>query len=141
VLRQQVSLHESRYAQLEEQMREFVGNDQQLSQMVREVEALETVYDNMLARYQEALVTRELTLREAARQVWIVQEPSLPPVDTRPRLTFVAAAGLVGGLLLAFLLLLGAEALDPTVRLPEEGTEASGVPTLGTLPPLDERPS
>jgi polysaccharide biosynthesis transport protein len=137
-LQQRLVVQESRFADLQGLLRSFVGSEQGLTELMREVEAKADVYRQLLEQYQDALVTRELTLQEHARQIWILDGPTLPAEDSRPGLKLVAAAGLGGGLLLAFLLIVLFELFDRTVRLPEEASEVAGVPTVAVMPPLNE---
>ena len=96
----------------------------------RDVESNRTLYEGLLQKLKEAGVTAGLRSTNI-RKVDQARIPTHPSSPNIPRnLTFALALGLSSGLGLAFLL----EALDNTVRTPEQAQAISGLPSLGMIP-------
>ncbi|MEO8727160.1 MAG: polysaccharide biosynthesis tyrosine autokinase [Acidobacteriaceae bacterium] len=99
-------------------------------QLKREAESNRTLYDSLNQKLKEASVTSSLKLSnvnivDTAR---VPSSPSSPNV--RGNIALGVIFGLLGGIVLAMLL----EALDNTVRTPEQVEEISALPALGTVP-------
>ena len=96
----------------------------------RDVESNRTLYEGLLQKLKEAGVTAGLRSTNI-RKVDQARIPNYPSSPNIPRnLTFALALGLSSGIGLAFLL----EALDNTVRTPEQAQAISGLPSLGMIP-------
>src|SRR6185437_6017274 len=96
----------------------------------RDVESNRTLYEGLLQKLKEAGVTAGLRSTNI-RKVDQARIPTHPSSPNIPRnLTFALALGLSSGIGLAFLL----EALDNTVRTPEQAQAISGLPSLGMIP-------
>jgi capsular exopolysaccharide synthesis family protein len=95
-----------------------------------EVETEKSIFNNILKQTSEADVSKE----SAPTQVRIVEEPFLPNHPVRPQKTIIlalgAAAGLVAGLGLVFLL----NGIDSSFKTPEEVEEYLHLPVLGAVP-------
>jgi polysaccharide biosynthesis transport protein len=102
----------------------------QYSILKRDLESYRTLYEGLLEKLKEAGVTAGLKsnnfrIVDAARRPTIPGEPNIPR-----NLTFALALGLTTGIGLAFVL----EALDNTVRTPEQAQAISALPSLGMIP-------
>jgi succinoglycan biosynthesis transport protein ExoP len=100
------------------------------SLLKRDLETNRTLYEGLLERLKEAGVTAGLRsnnfrIVDAARKPTVPTEPDIPR-----NLTFALALGLATGVGLAFVM----EALDNTVRTPEQAQAISGLPSLGVIP-------
>src|SRR6185312_15232899 len=96
----------------------------------RDVESNRTLYEGLLQKLKEAGVTAGLRSTNI-RKVDEARVPNQPSSPNIPRnLTFALALGLSSAIGLAFLL----EALDNTVRTPEQAQAISGLPSLGMIP-------
>jgi uncharacterized protein involved in exopolysaccharide biosynthesis len=115
-------------------VKSFAANEQTLNRLVRDLNAKSKVYTNLLERYEDALVTRELTRHDESKQVWIVEKPSGPVPAKRVSLVLVLLFAPIVGLSLGLLLALGIEFFDGTVREESEADELAGAPVLGTMP-------
>ena len=96
----------------------------------RDVETNRTLYEGLLQKLKEASVSAGLKssnirVVDVAR---VPLSPSLP--DKRRNILLALAMGLVGGVMLSFLL----EAVDNTVRTPEQAQALSNLPALGIIP-------
>ena len=137
-LRPQVELLAQQLEELWADLREYAGNDQILTQLMRDVEAKSSAYTRLYERYQDAIATQALSIQEEARQVWVIEEPMVPRGSGRVGLKKAGVAGIVLGLLLMFVVIVAAEFLDPSVRLPDEATSvAAGVPVILNMPHLE----
>lgn len=120
---------------------QFADSAAAISNMERDSEAKSEVYTRLLAQYEEALVTRELTLHEEQRHVWIIEQPNEedPPERDEVGLKVAAVGGLFAGLLFAGLWIVVAEFFNRSVRVPGEAERLARVPVIGVMPPL-QRP-
>ena len=102
----------------------------EFSILKRDLDANRTLYEGLLQKLKEAGVTAGLR----SSNIRIVDNARVPisPVSPNwPRnLELSLLAGLVGGVLLTFVV----EALDSTVRTPEEAQALLGLPSLGLIP-------
>ena len=130
--RGKVSAVKRRLAVSDGELRDFARNEQNLTHMVRDLDAKSKVYRELLVKYEDALVTRELALFDEKGQVWIVEPPSRPTHATKPATPIVAVAGLFGGIVLGIVLAAAAEFLSGVVRRDRVATIA-GVDLVGTL--------
>jgi succinoglycan biosynthesis transport protein ExoP len=133
-LRPQAELLRGQLDELVESLREFAGNQQVLNRLLRDVEAKSDAYSRLLTRYQDAIATRELTLQQEEAQFWLIEEPQVPRRSGRRSLKIALVVGVMAGFTLAGAAIFLLEFLDPSVRLPEEAAEASGLPVVVVLP-------
>ncbi|MGA9240549.1 MAG: polysaccharide biosynthesis tyrosine autokinase [Silvibacterium sp.] len=127
----------SRERMLQAALTEQTGVADQLSQNAIEYKALKQeadsnrqLYDGLLQKLKEASLSAGLE----SSNVRIVDRARVPLHPARPNipmnLEFALLIGLVGGVAIAFVL----EALDTTVRTPDQAESISGLPTLGVIP-------
>ena len=96
----------------------------------RDLDSNRTLYEGLLEKLKEAGVTAGLRsnnfrIIDAARVPTSPSEPNIPR-----NLSFALVLGAISGIGLAFLL----ENMDNTVRIPEQATAISGLPSLGMIP-------
>jgi capsular exopolysaccharide synthesis family protein len=102
----------------------------EFSILKRDLDANRTLYEGLLQKLKEAGVTAGLRSSNI-RIVDDARVPTSPASPNWPRnLELSLMAGLIGGVLLTFLV----EALDTTVRTPEEAQALLGLPSLGLIP-------
>jgi capsular exopolysaccharide synthesis family protein len=102
----------------------------EFSILKRDLDANRTLYEGLLQKLKEAGVTAGLRSSNI-RIVDNARVPISPVTPNWPRnLELSLLAGLIGGVLLTFLI----EALDNTVRTPEEAQSLVGLPSLGLIP-------
>jgi uncharacterized protein involved in exopolysaccharide biosynthesis len=122
----------SRLAVSDSQLRDFARNEQNLNHMIRDLDAKSKVYRDLLVKYEDALVTRELALYDEKGQVWVVEPPTRPSHSTKPANAIVAVGGLLGGIVLGVVLAAAAQFLSGVVRRDRVATIV-GVDLVGTL--------
>jgi polysaccharide biosynthesis transport protein len=116
------------------ELQSFASYEQQLRQLERTHEAKSKGYVNLLERYEDAVVTRELARSENASDFRVVEISSTPHIAGKSTVLFVGVGGLLGGLLFGFGLVFLMEFLDRTVRTREEASEVADAAVLGSLP-------
>lgn len=117
-------------------VRAFAKHEQSLRSLERDIETKTQVYTSLLQRYENALVTRELTLRGEASRVWLI-EPPTRPAGTRPVSPKVATiGGGLAGLFLALTLVFLFEFLSKEVRHTGDITSVVEAPIWLELPSL-----
>lgn len=142
-LRQQVEFMSAQIDETLVTLAGFADSSQRLANLQREVDAKSAVYTRLLAQYEEALVSRELTANEESRQVWIIEQPDEtdPPARTKLGIKRSGVAGVFAGLLLGAIFIVVAEFFGRSVRSAREASRiAGGVPVIGTIPPLLDHP-
>jgi polysaccharide biosynthesis transport protein len=96
----------------------------------QEADSNRQLYDGLLQQLKEASLAAGLT----SNNLRVVDRARVPQRPVRPNIPrimeFALLIGLIGGAALA----LGLEALDTTVRTPEQAESASGLPTLSLIP-------
>jgi polysaccharide biosynthesis transport protein len=100
------------------------------SLLKRDVDTNRTLYEGLLEKLKEAGITAGLHSTNI-RKVDQARTPTSPAEPKVPRnLAFALALGLCTGVSLAFF----QEAMDNTVRTPEQAQIISGLPSLGMIP-------
>ena len=100
------------------------------SLLKRDVDTNRQLYEGLLQKLKEASVSAGLKSSNI-RVVDVARVPLTPArPDKRRNILLALAMGLVGGVVLAFLL----EAVDNTVRTPEQAQMLSNLPALGIIP-------
>lgn len=96
----------------------------------RDVDSNRQLYEGLLQRLKEASVSAGLR----SSNIRIVDPARVPLSPARPdrrrNVMLALAMGLVGGVVLAFVL----ESLDNTVRTPEQAQQLCDIPSLGIIP-------
>ncbi|MBN1769959.1 MAG: polysaccharide biosynthesis tyrosine autokinase [Deltaproteobacteria bacterium] len=121
----------ARQSELQEQAIALGGKELTYTQLVREKENAERIYQLINNRSEETTLSTELSQINNVR----VLDPALrPEVPIRPRvklnLALAIVIGLLGGIGLAFLL----EALDTSVKTQEDVEKGLGLAFLGIIP-------
>lgn len=115
---------------------------EELEQAIAETEDAETqqvlaeqlfAERDRLDEYRSTLTGLFETLQRAATNQVKIIEPARPPTLLASRLWLAVAIGVLAGLTFSALLVFGYEYLTDSVDTADEMSEATGVPTLGTL--------
>ncbi len=137
--RARISALENQLGAATNSIRGYADNEQTLNRFLRDLEVKARVYEDLLAKYEDALVTRELALLDESAQVWVIEPPRRP---TRPdgmgRLLFTLVA-LIGGFACGAALAFVRESLSSGIRDADVAADKIGAPLLGTIPRFDER--
>jgi uncharacterized protein involved in exopolysaccharide biosynthesis len=119
-IRGEIEMLTSRLGKSDETLRAHASNELVLKRLLRESEIKGKAYQSLLARYEDALVTRELAAFDEENQVWVLDPPSLPGQATGAKLGAVVAGGGVGGFFFALIIAVLLEFLSDVVRRPED---------------------
>jgi len=102
----------------------------QYKALKQEADSNRQLYDGLLLKLKEASLAAGLE----SSNIRVVDQARMPLHPARPNIPlnmeFAVLIGLVGGVAIAFTL----EALDTTVRTPEQAESISGLPILGLIP-------
>jgi len=137
-LRQRVELVRSQIDDTLGSLSTFAESARIIGNMQRDTEAKASVYTRLMAQYEEAQVSRELTIHEEERQVWVLEQPDEqdPPERKKVGLKLALVGGVFAGIMLSFLFIVVGEFFDRTVRLAGEAGRIAGAPVIAVLPPL-----
>jgi succinoglycan biosynthesis transport protein ExoP len=125
---------EERVVAADKAVRSFARNETTLNRLNRDFETKATVYRNLLEKYEDALITRELSLFNESAQVWIVDPPNLPRVPLNPPVGVVAAGAVVGGQVVMFLVALLLDLLAGTITSGADASRRLKAPLLCEAP-------
>lgn len=117
-------------------VKSFAATERGLKELMRDYEVKQNIYTTLLTRYEDAKVTRALSMYDEQKQVWLIEEPREPTQPVGFPVWLMAVAGLFGG---AFFGVSAAILLDFTsgaLLSPEELEEATGVPVVAVMPRL-----
>lgn len=93
------------------------------------VDQYREIYTNLLQSYEQVRLSEAQTISSVVQ----VEPAAIPTSPVRPKvLQNTVLAALIGGLL-AVGIILGREALDDTIKTPEEVTKHLGLPVLGVI--------
>jgi capsular exopolysaccharide synthesis family protein len=94
----------------------------------------EKLYALVLERTKETDLTRMMRFNN----IQVVEAATLARAPVRPRVLLNMAVGLLGGLALGFMLALGRNNLDRSIKTPEDVEQLLQLPYLGLLPRIGE---
>lgn len=95
----------------------------------------EKLYSLVLERTKETDLTRMMRFNN----IQVVEAATLTRAPVRPRVFLNMAVGLLGGLALGFILALGRNNLDRSLKSPEDVEQLLQLPYLGLLPRIGDR--
>jgi polysaccharide chain length determinant protein (PEP-CTERM system associated) len=113
---------------------ELPSRESELTEITRDYATLQTSYQGMLAKREEAAVAANLERRQIGEQFRVVDPPRIPEVPVSPNRLMINAIGAVLGLLLGFGTAVVIELFDSTARTDMEIGAALGLPTLAMIP-------
>jgi capsular exopolysaccharide synthesis family protein len=124
---------------IERSKREVLSEQQrrvQLNGLAQDVDINRTTLRDLLARYNQVNAASGVIANNLA----IVDRAIVPTDPVRPRPVFNLAVALAAGLALGLLLAIAREALNDTLRSPDDVEAKLGLPFLGTTPKVSIAP-
>lgn len=138
-LEHRVELLQARMQETQGRVDAFASNELELNALLRERDIKADVYEELRLRYEDAQVTRELTLHQEASQVWVIDEPVVPPQRQKVSAVMAAAAGVIAGAMASLFGILLLELLGGAVRSPREAMACLDAPLVHRVTFLDLR--
>ena len=102
-----------------------------------EYQTNQNLYQSLLQRLKDAEVSAGLR----ATNIHVLDRAMYPVAPIRPRKSLDIAVGLLSGLLLGVTMAFVQEALDTSVKRPEDLENSLGLPILGVIPKAESLPS
>lgn len=130
----EVELLRERLTASDESLRSNARNEESLNRISRDLDIKLNLYGSLAQKYEDALVTQELSMFDEENQVWTVEEPVKPTRSLKPPLWLVLVGASLAGLVFGVLILAFLSAFDDAVRGERELAEALGAPFLGRMP-------
>lgn len=135
-LLQEITSLEAQIKTMDRQVKSFAGVERELTDLQRELETRQTLYNEFLKRYEMAKVTGSLGKFEEKNRIKIIDKPFTPSRPSNiPALVFVIA-GLLGGIALGIGLAVICELLDSSLRRSEQLQLLTQAPVLARIPKL-----
>ncbi len=126
-------------SQVERRLEGLSGKSGRLQELMLQRQMDEEQFKSLMQRSDEARAAAQLQ-RQNVTSVVVIQQPTIPTEPARPRLLYIAALGVVGGLGLAAVVALVRELMDQTFSLPEQIPGALDVPVLASFGTFRRRP-
>ncbi|AKJ63896.1 GumC family protein [Kiritimatiella glycovorans] len=104
-----------------------------------EVANVREVYDSMRMKLEQARISRAVEVQQQENRFSIINPPLAPLSRYQPIRKLYAAAGVLGGLVIGFALVVALEFFDPRLLRASAFAASSGVPLVGSLPRLHRR--
>lgn len=121
-------------AELDQSIRATPRNETVLAGMERELQALQTQYQEAVAARGRATVGERIEVTARGERYSLIEPPVHPGGPVRPRRVLIAGAGVFGGVGLGLGVVLLLELLNRSIRRPVELTSALGIQPLATIP-------
>lgn len=125
---------EQRVAVLKGDVLDLRSRSIQYNILQRELDTSRTLYEGLLQRYKEVGVTGGI----ATNNVSVIDEADAPLKPSRPRLLLNLAIALLLGGSVGVIAAFAIEALDESLRSPDDVETKLGLPLLGTVPLLEK---
>lgn len=132
-LKEKITYLATEEAKARERIKGAADHDQAYQTLTLAQSAKSRVYQDLLARYEDSVVSRSLAGYESSSRIRVIDAAREPATAPKQPVTLVVAAGFVGGVALGLLLVLLLELLDPTVRSAQEAARIVGAPVLGSV--------
>ncbi|MFC3549804.1 XrtA system polysaccharide chain length determinant [Lysobacter cavernae] len=131
-----VATAESLLARELERSSRIAASESTLAELTRDYEVNRDLYQDLLKRRENARVSMNLDAERRGLSFRIQEPATMPLRPSGLRLMHVSGAGLAAATVAPLLLLFGLLKLDPRVRSPAQLERSTGLPVLGTVPPL-----
>jgi polysaccharide chain length determinant protein (PEP-CTERM system associated) len=117
-------------------VKSFATTERFLQSLLRDFEVKQNTYTSLLARADEAKVTKALSMFDEDQQIVLIESPRMPtsPIGFTSHLNTVV--GLIAGLLLGITIVILVEFASDAVRNKGEIERLIGMQIVGTLPLL-----
>lgn len=121
-------------AEQEERMERIQENKAQYSELTRDMEVNEQIYNDLLKRREKARVSMHLDIEGQGLNFRINETAQYPLDPVGPQFQLFASAGLILGAFAPFGLAAGVLQIDPRVRARKQLEDGIGLPVLAEIP-------
>ncbi|MCL7945703.1 XrtA system polysaccharide chain length determinant [Marinobacter sp. ATCH36] len=121
-------------AEQEKRMERIQENKAQYSELTRDMEVNEQIYNDLLKRREKARVSMHLDIEGQGLNYRINETAQFPLDPVGPQFQLFASAGLILGALAPFSLAAGVLQVDPRVRARKQLEDGIGLPVLAEIP-------
>ncbi|MBU2955597.1 XrtA system polysaccharide chain length determinant [Marinobacter sp. F3R08] len=121
-------------AEQEKRMERIQENKAQYSELTRDMEVNEQIYNDLLKRREKARVSMHLDIEGQGLNYRINETAQFPLDPVGPKFQLFASAGLILGALAPFGLAAGVLQVDPRIRARKQLEEGIGLPVLAEIP-------
>jgi polysaccharide chain length determinant protein (PEP-CTERM system associated) len=108
--------------------------EQQLKELTRNYQSALDFYNDLLKKQQNSAMATDLAHQQEGEQFRVLDPPSLPTKPSFPKISYFAAAGLGGGMVLSLAILYFFMATDHTLHTEKEVEVYLKLPVLASLP-------
>ena len=120
--------------QQELRMARVQANKAEYSELTRDMEVNQEIYDDLLKRREKARVSMHLDIEGQGLNYRINETAQFPRKPSGPQFSMFAAAGLFLGVMAPFGAVAGLLQIDPRVRARKQLEESIGLPVLAEIP-------
>ncbi|NMT63808.1 XrtA system polysaccharide chain length determinant [Marinobacter orientalis] len=121
-------------AEQEMRMERIQENKAQYSELTRDMEVNEQIYNDLLKRREKARVSMHLDIEGQGLNFRMAETAQYPLGPEGPQFELFASAGLILGALFPFGLVAGMLQIDPRVRARKQLEDGIGLPVLAEIP-------
>jgi len=133
-LEQEVSSLKKQIAEMHVQVKAFASIERELTELERELDTKQNLYNEFLKRYEMAKVTGSLGRFEEKNRIKIIDQPFTPSWPSNiPNIIFIAA-GLIGGILFGAGMAIIVEIMDTSIRSIDQLQQFTRAPMLSRIP-------
>lgn len=137
-LKQEITSLKAQIQEMEEQVKAFAIIERDLTELKRELDTKQDLYNEFLKRYEMAKITGSLGRFEEKNRIKIIDEPYTPIWPSNlPGAVFILA-GLVGGIFFGAGMAVIVEIMDTSVRRSSQLQVFTQAPVLSRIPKIKE---
>ncbi|MCF7849223.1 MAG: hypothetical protein K9M45_10250 [Kiritimatiellales bacterium] len=135
-LKRRLEVFRQREQEVRASLEMLADSTRQLERLQEEERSLQTVYDNLRIKLEQARIARAVELKQQENRFTVIDPPRTPLSRFRPNRKKFALAGMAGGLVVGLALLFIFELMDPAIIRVSELEKTCRAPLLGTLPKM-----
>jgi len=120
---------EQQLAQVEARLADLDARQGRLQDLMLQMQVDEENFRSVLQRNEDARASEEL-IRQNISSIVTIQQPTVPLEPAKPRMAYILALCLIGGVAVACVVCFAWEIMDETFSLPEQITDVVKLPVL-----------
>lgn len=137
-LEQEIISLKKQITEMQVQVNAFAAIERELTELERELETKQNLYNEFLKRYEMAKVTGSLGRFEEQNRIKIIDQPYTPSWPSNiPSIVFIIA-GLIGGIVFGAGMAVIVEIMDTSVRRADQLQQFTHAPLLSRIPKIKD---